>query len=495
MTIATKEFYHSATSGLLANSAAAHEGIELLPRSWDTLIYVPSIALGPLTRRHLTGLDFFQERNYYFIRALSDPAKQIIFVLSEAMQDDLLRAHTDLLLRTHNIPAEALRNLHVVKVHQPAGISLSAAVLNSRQAIEQLRDLVRERTAGFDFWTVGPDEIALANAFSLPHIGMPADLVGADSKAEAKSIFKKVGSRTPQDFGVFFDTDSLFRHLKAGDLPSSGALLLKLNHEEGGNGIARLRTESQFNTVDAVRSAIKVDKPYIVLAEFEEQMRQQGALVETLISENIIASPSAKMWIDDSGEVHCVATHDQILRDSMYLGCRFPADSAYRTRLRETSLIIGRECARRGWRGIVSVDFLVTGNRQNQRDLKIWAIEINARKAATTHPYFWTKILTGASYNSQTDMLEVDGREVVYQSSEYISSPLLAEMSGSDVLKLIDQARLAYDPKTRSGVIVHMLSCAMTHQKIGVTSISTDHDTAERHIKDVQYLLAPPLPQ
>ena len=67
--------------------------LHLLPPEWDTLIYVPSISLGPLTRHYLTGLDYFQERNYYVFGALKDPDKQVICILSKAMQDDLLHGH------------------------------------------------------------------------------------------------------------------------------------------------------------------------------------------------------------------------------------------------------------------------------------------------------------------------------------------------------------------------------------------------------------------
>lgn len=463
-----------------------------MPRAWDTLIYVPSIALGPLTRRYLIGLDYFQERNYYFARALGDQKKQIVFVLSEEIQDDLLHAHVELLRRIFSIPADPVTNLHVLKVEQRPGVSLSAALLGDAAGISKLRSLIHGRNSGLDFWTIGPDEIALANALSLPHIGMPAKLAGADGKADAKRIFKQVGARTPQDFGVFFDIKSIWRHLKANGFPSAGTLLLKLNHEEGGNGIARLRLDAGFETRESLRTAITVDKPYIDFSEFEEEMSAQGALVEIFLADDIIASPSAKMWIDEDGNVSCLATHDQILRDSMYLGCRFPADSSYRKQVRQTALVIGRECAQEGWRGIVSVDFLVTSSPDDARETELWAIEINARKCATTHPYFWTRTLTGAALDAENDMLHVDGRPLVYQSAEYVASPLLAEISGESVLRMIEDAGLGYDPQSKEGVLVHMLSCARAHRKIGVTAISAHHHTADGYIRAVQRLITAP---
>lgn len=463
--------------------------LRFLPAGWDTLIYVPSIALGPLTRRHLTGLDYFQERNYYLAAALKESNAQIIFVLSRAMQDELLDAHLDLLRRALILSPAALARLHVLKVEQPPELSLSAALLADKKSLDRLTALLAGRRGGFDFWTVGEDEIALSRAFDLPYIGMPAECSGADSKADSKRIFKHLGVRTPSDFGVFFDLPSLRKHASAGTFLQAHTLLLKLNNEEGGNGIARLRLDADFPTDDALRQAIVIDKSYITLSEFEEQMAVQGALVETFLTE-IIASPSVKLCIDDEGDVFCLATHDQILHNSMYLGCRFPADPTYRDLVSRTGLFIGRECAREGWRGIVSVDFLWTGSRGDGDDRKLWAIEINARKGATTHPYFWTRTLTGASYDADRGILEVNGRQTVYRSAEYVTSPHLADISGSQVLRLIRHAGLEYDPDTKQGVLVHMLSCVQRHRKIGVTAIAGNHDDADRYIRDLERIIA-----
>ena len=72
--------------------------------------------------------------------------------------------------------------------------------------------------------------------------------------------------RTPSDFGVFFDLPSLWKHASVGTFSQAHTLLLKLNNEEGGNGIARLRLDADFPTADALRQAIVIDKPYIALS-------------------------------------------------------------------------------------------------------------------------------------------------------------------------------------------------------------------------------------
>jgi len=122
--------------------------LRFLPAGWDTLIYVPSIALGPLTRRHLIGLDYFQERNYYLAAALKEPYAQIIFVLSRAMEDELLDAHLDLLRRALMLSRAALARLHVLKVEQPPELSLSAALLADKRGLDRLTSLLDGRRGG-----------------------------------------------------------------------------------------------------------------------------------------------------------------------------------------------------------------------------------------------------------------------------------------------------------------------------------------------------------
>jgi L-propargylglycine--L-glutamate ligase len=466
--------------------------LNLMPADFDTLVYVPSISLGPLTRRHLIGLDYFQERNYYILAALKDPTKQVIFVLSDAMQEDLFNAHIDLLERVLELPSDARCRCHAIKVKQPQEVSLSAAFLADTQSRKKLKSLIDKRRAIFDFWTVGKEEISLAAAFGLPHLGMPASLVGADGKAAAKRLFDRANVESPPDFGMYFTLVSLWDSVRAGVFSGAETVLLKLNHEEGGNGIARFRSDADLKTVDALRRSIAIDKPYIDLPEFEVEMALQGALVETFVTDEIIASPSAKMEIDELGVVSILATHDQVLRNSMYLGCRFPADNAYRAQVSQAALRIGQECARDGWRGIVSVDFLLTRSSGKGAEIKttLWAIEINARKCATTHPYFWTRAITGADFNPDAGVLRVGGQEMVYQSSEYVASPMFENLSGACILQMIKDAGLEYDPILEGGVLVHMLSCAQGYQKIGVTVFGMNYAQTSKYLKLVDRLIS-----
>ena len=56
-------------------------------------------------------------------------------------------------------------------------------------------------------------------------------------------------------------------------------------------------------------------------------------MVETLLRDPELRSPSAQLRISPAGVVEILSTHDQILggpQNQIYLGCRFPAHPDYR---------------------------------------------------------------------------------------------------------------------------------------------------------------------
>lgn len=67
-------------------------------------------------------------------------------------------------------------------------------------------------------------------------------------------------------------------------------------------------------------------------ATYLAELRRNGGIVEELITGDEFRSPSVQMRNSPTGEVEIISTHDQVLggpTGQMFLGCRFPADSAY----------------------------------------------------------------------------------------------------------------------------------------------------------------------
>ena len=88
---------------------------------------------------------------------------------------------------------------------------------------------------------------------------------------------------------------------------------------------------------------------------------QLGAIVEAFIEGEEKRSPSVQGYISPGGTVEILSTHDQILGGpdgQVYLGCRFPADSAYRLQLQELGLKVGQALAKKGAMERFGVDFI-----------------------------------------------------------------------------------------------------------------------------------------
>ena len=86
-----------------------------------------------------------------------------------------------------------------------------------------------------------------------------------------------------------------------------------------------------------------------------------GGVVEELVAGDGISSPSVQFDMFPDGSVRVLATHDQLLggaNGQVYMGCRFPADPAYASRLAHYGAAVAAELARRGGIGRASADFV-----------------------------------------------------------------------------------------------------------------------------------------
>ena len=76
---------------------------------------------------------------------------------------------------------------------------------------------------------------------------------------------------------------------------------------------------------------------------------KHGGIVEERITGVELTSPSVQMRALPDGTVELLSTHDQLLggkSGQKYLGCVFPADTAYAASIAEPAMVIGRHLAR-----------------------------------------------------------------------------------------------------------------------------------------------------
>jgi hypothetical protein len=213
---------------------------------------------------------------------------------------------------------------------------------------------------------------------------------------------------------------------------------------------------------------------------FSSKITELGAIVEAFIEGEIKRSPSVQARITPTGEVEILSTHDQILGGpdgQIYLGCKFPADEAYRLQLQQLGLQVGRKLAEKGALERFGVDFVVV-NQGDEWDIQ--AIEINLRKGGTTHPFMTLKLLTNGRYELSTGLFySMQGRPKYYVATDNLQKDRYRGLLPNDLMDIIAHQRLHFDSGTETGTVFHLMGCLSEFGKLGLTSIGDSPQQAQ----------------
>jgi hypothetical protein len=211
-----------------------------------------------------------------------------------------------------------------------------------------------------------------------------------------------------------------------------------------------------------------------------------GALAEAFIEGEEKRSPSVQGYIAPTGEVEILSTHDQILggpHGQIYLGCKFPADEAYRLRLQEMGMRVGRVLAQKGAIERYGVDFVAV-HKDGVWDLQ--AIEINLRKGGTTHPFMTLKYLTNGRYDLSTGLFySQQGQAKYYIATDNLQKDRYRGLMPHDLMDIIAHHQLHFDSSTRTGTVFHLMGALSEFGKVGLTSIGNSLQQAEDCYKRV----------
>ena len=134
----------------------------------------------------------------------------------------------------------------------------------------------------------------------------------------------------------------------------------------------------------------------VALSDYLERL-ERGGIVEERIVGREIRSPSVQLELGPF-EARIVSTHDQIISDDTCVGCRFPASPGYAQAITESARRIGELLVEAGAIGRAAIDFVVARDRDGS--WRTYAIELNLRKGATTHPLTTLELLSGGAYDA-----------------------------------------------------------------------------------------------
>jgi hypothetical protein len=218
---------------------------------------------------------------------------------------------------------------------------------------------------------------------------------------------------------------------------------------------------------------------------FSSRIAELGAIVEAFIEGAVKRSPSVQGRISPLGDVEILSTHDQILggpSGQIYLGCRFPADEAYRLKLQELGMRIGRNLAEKGAIERFGVDFVAVHQpgQPDQPEWDIQAIEINLRKGGTTHPFMTLRFLTNGRYDlSSGAFYSQQGRAKYYIATDNLQKDRYRGLLPNDLMDIIALHQLHFDTSTETGLVFHLMGCLSEFGKLGLTSIGNSLQQAE----------------
>ena len=181
------------------------------------------------------------------------------------------------------------------------------------------------------------------------------------------------------------------------------------------------------------------------------------------------------------GELELLSTHDQILggpTGQLYVGCRFPADSAYAASIAGEALKVGKRLTREGVLGRFAVDFVAV--RRNDGRWDSYAIELNLRKGGTTHPFLTLQFLTDGSYDPEVGaFVAPSGRHKFFVASDHLESPSYRAFSPDDLFDIVVRHKLHFDQSRQTGVVFHMLATLAENGRIGITAVGDSEQEAD----------------
>jgi hypothetical protein len=213
---------------------------------------------------------------------------------------------------------------------------------------------------------------------------------------------------------------------------------------------------------------------------YQEKLHGMGGIVEEFITGAVKRSPSAQFRINPIGGVEAVSTHDQVLggaNGQIFLGCRFPADQAYRLDIQARSAQVARALADKGVLGRFGVDFI------SVKEGDAWhhyAIEINLRKGGTTHPFLMLQFLTDGCYETATgEFLTPAGQPRYYYASDNLESDRYRGLTPDDLFDITVINGLHFHAATGEGVAFHLVGALSEFGKVGVVCIGHTQGRAD----------------
>lgn len=472
------------------------ESVELFDQSDGDILVVPSLSLDQKEIAKIEGVHHYEERLLFSLIRLQNPRTRLIYITSQPLHPSIIDYYLQLL---PGIPFSHARDrLLLLSTYDSSSRPLTEKILERPRLMKRIRGAVRPEQSFMICYNTSPWERELSVKLGVPLYAADPDLTIWGTKSGSRQIFAQSGVPYPDgcDRSIWNVEDLAVAAAELWERQSDlKRMVVKLNEGISGeaNALLDLRPmqiapeASHSERVAALKEgfgSMRFQAQSENWDNFSSRIPELGAIVEAFVEGKEKRSPSVQGRITPNGKVEILSTHDQILGGpdgQIYLGCRFPADEAYRLRLQELGLKVGRTLAQKGVLERFGVDFVAVHQpeiSENQWDFQ--AIEINLRKGGTTHPFMTLKLLTNGRYDLSTGMFySQQGRPKYYIATDNLQKDRYRGLLPSDLMDIIAYYRLNFDTGTETGTVFHLMGCLSEFGKLGLTSIGDSPQQAE----------------
>jgi hypothetical protein len=457
------------------------------PTAPRTVVVLPSLSLDQDVMARIAGVHHYEERMLGMLMLLRLPRTRLVLVTSQPISETIIDYYLHLL---QGIPAlHARERLTLLACFDGSARPLTEKILARPRLLRRLRGAIGDPgSAHIAAFAVSALERTLAVRLGIPVYGCDPALQVLGTKSGGRKALREAGVAIPDGAEDLADEAAIanaLAELKSRD-PGLRRAVVKLNEGFSGEGNALFRFDGA-PTGPALAQWIRERLPHLAFEAhgmtweaYQAKAQQMGAIVEAFIEGEEKRSPSVQFRVDPLGTIEPISTHDQVLGGpggQIFLGCRFPADEAYRLAIQAEGAKVAALLGRRGVLGRFGVDFVSTRVGGAWRN---YAIEINLRKGGTTHPFLMLQFLTGGAYDPATGLfLTPAGQPRFYTASDNLEAPHYRGLTPPDLVDVAVLNGLHYDGTVHEGVVFHLIGALSEFGKLGVVCVGASPERAE----------------
>jgi len=463
------------------------KSIERFNQDPQTIVVVPSMSIDAIDSGAV--MQAYEERFLFLLLLLRQPRARLIYVTSQTILPSIIDYYLDLLPGV--IPSHARPRLFLPSPMDGSVRPLSDKLLERPRLIERIRSLIMDpdRAHLVPFNTTNREK-ELALRLGIPMYGADPKFFPLGTKSGCRRIFMEENVPYPvgrENIGSQEDLINAVADMRA-KKPSIRQVMVKLNEGVSGEGNAVIDLADLPAPGDKEQSilgerlrAMQFESQGVTYETYMKKLRERQGVVEERIMGEEFRSPSVQLRVTPLGKVELLSTHDQLLggpSGQSYLGCVFPADTAYAGLISQEAAKVGGRLAKEGVIGRFALDFVVV--RAKDGKWEPYAIEINLRKGGTTHPFLTLQFLTDGTYNPETGIFTApNGQQKFFVASDHVESPRYRTLTPDDLFDIVVRHSLHFGQTRQTGVVFHMMSALGELGRTGLTAVGNSHEDAK----------------